>query len=227
MLVAACQVKWKGLRDTFSEKVRSQNLPSGSGSVKGIRWKWFNNMEFIRETILHRATSTNIGTCSSNIVNNREELRLAEEEDIPVHSVDAAESDVNIVSISASPVEVMQENVKVTKDLSPTVRKKFKDSPIKRKAGVDRKIDLEILKMLKSDEKKDSGNVENNRAEDENIAYGKYIAATLSKFDGYHKSLAKMKISQVLFEVESGFVRSCTPSDHPVVSAYSVGGSID
>ena len=112
-------------------------------------------MEFIRETILHRATSTNIGTCSSNIVNNREELRLAEEEDIPVHSVDAAESDVNIVSISASPVKVMQENVKVTKDLSPTVRKKFKDSPIKRKAGVDRKIDLEILKMLKSDEKKD------------------------------------------------------------------------
>ena len=81
--------------------------------------------------------------------------------------------------------------------------------------------------MLKSDEKKDSGNVENNRAEDENIAYGKYISATLSKFDGYHKSLAKMKISQVLFEVESGFVRSCTPSDHPVVSAYSVGGSID
>lgn len=226
MLVAACQVKWKGLRDTFSEKVRSQNHPSGSGSVKGIRWKWFNNMEFIRETILHRATSTNID--SSNIVNNREELRLAEEDiPVPVHSVDAAESDVNIVPISASPVKVMQENVKVKKELSPTVRKKFKDSPIKRKAGVDRKIDLEILKMLKSDEKKDSGNVENNRAEDENIAYGKYIAATLSKFDGYHKSLAKMKISQVLFEVESGFVRNCPPSDHPVVSTYSVDGSID
>ena len=70
-------------------------------------------MEFVRETILHRATSTNIG--SSHIVNNREELRPVQE-DIPVHSVDADESDVNIVSISASPVKVMQENVKVKKD---------------------------------------------------------------------------------------------------------------
>ena len=54
-------------------------------------------MEFVRETILHRATSTNIG--SSHIVNNREELRPVQE-DIPVHSVDADESDVNIVPIT-------------------------------------------------------------------------------------------------------------------------------
>ena len=47
----------------------------------------------------------------------------------------------------------MQESVKVKKEL-PIMRKKCKDSPIKRKAGIDRQIDLEILKMLKSDEKK-------------------------------------------------------------------------
>ena len=75
--------------------------------------------------------------------------------------------------------------------------------------------------------KKNSGNVENNSAEDENMTYRKYIAATLSKFDGYHKSLAKMKISQVLFEVESGFLHSCPAMDHPVTSVHSVAGSID
>ena len=75
--------------------------------------------------------------------------------------------------------------------------------------------------------KKDSGNVQNNSGEDENMTYGKYTAATLSKFDGYHKSLAKMKISQVLFEVESGFLHICPPMDHPVTSIHSVAGSID
>lgn len=82
-------------------------------------------MEFIRETILHRATSTNIGTCSSNIVNNREELRLAEEEDIPVHSVDADESDVNIVPITCISIASKRyaRKCESEKGLSPTVRK--------------------------------------------------------------------------------------------------------
>ena len=81
-------------------------------------------MEFIRETILHRATSTNIGTCSSNIVNNREELRPVQE-DIPVHSVDADESDVNIVPITCISIASKRyaRKCESEKGLSPTVRK--------------------------------------------------------------------------------------------------------
>lgn len=42
------------------------------------------------------------------------------------------------------------------------LKKKFKDSPIKKKTGtIDRQIDLEILRVLKKDQEKDNSNVEN------------------------------------------------------------------
>ncbi|XP_046859259.1 transcription factor Adf-1-like [Xenia sp. Carnegie-2017] len=193
--VSSCQAKWKGLRDTFSENVRNQNLPSGSGTRKEIRWKWFRSMDFIRETILHRATSSNLSCNQSS-----EKLHEIDEEDIVTSDSNEIEQHI-IGALTSTPTT---EKNKRGLELSTVGKKKLKHSPIKRKTSVERKIDLEILKILKADEK--NGNAcgnQGNSVEDDCMAYGKYVGVTLSKFDNYHKSLAKMKIAQVLFEVES------------------------
>lgn len=147
-------------------------------------------MQFVRETILHRATTTNIGASSTN-----------DDEAVTPGVHNQPDSDVE--SELETPLNT-KENVDI-KESSPVLKKKFKDSPIKKKTGtIDRQIDLEILRVLKKDQEKDNSNVENKPvAADENLAYANYIAATLSKFDAHHKSMAKIKISQVLFEVES------------------------
>lgn len=144
-------------------------------------------MQFIRETILHRATKTNIGT-------NNDDVQPPTEQNQP----DSGDDDEAEVQTQ----QEMQVNLDI-KEPSPVLKKKLKDWPIKRKPGIDRKIDLEVLRMLKKNEQKETANVENKSVNVENVAYANYIATTLSKFDAHHKSMAKMRISQVLFEVES------------------------
>ena len=75
-------------------------------------------------------------------------------------------------------------------------------SPIKRsRVSIDKQIDLELLKMLK-EEKKSSTDSTSAQQGDELTSYGKYIAATLRGMDKFHQELVKLKIGQVLFEIQ-------------------------
>lgn len=44
--------KWKMLRDSYSRELAKEKLPSGSGQPTSKRkWKHFNRMDFLRDTI--------------------------------------------------------------------------------------------------------------------------------------------------------------------------------
>lgn len=76
-------------------------------------------------------------------------------------------------------------------------------SPIKKKKNVDREVDIALLKLLKEDKENKSSNVSSSETDAE-ASFGNSIAQTLRSFDYYHKALAKMKITEVLFQVECG-----------------------
>ena len=104
-------------------------------------------MQLVRETILYRATTTNIGASSTN-----------DDEAVTPGVHNQPDSDVE--SELETPLNT-KENVDI-KESSPVLKKKFKDSPIEKKTGtIDRQIDLEILRVLKKDQEKDNSNVEN------------------------------------------------------------------
>lgn len=46
-LVLECQRKWANLRDTFRHNFKAQNMPSGSGAAKKIKWVHFDAMKFL------------------------------------------------------------------------------------------------------------------------------------------------------------------------------------
>nr|XP_049467026.1 uncharacterized protein LOC125908355 [Anopheles coluzzii] len=51
--------KWRNLRDTFSRKLAELNQPSGSG-YKHVRWKYFEQMSFLKDTLTSRPRSGNL-----------------------------------------------------------------------------------------------------------------------------------------------------------------------
>ena len=158
-------------------------------------------MEFIRETIAHRSTSSNIGSDEIHVqcIDIKEEAVDLEEDFINVkensETKDTQELPQNLTDIN--PMPKSPKKACITQPRSRGSR-----SPIKRSRGsIDKQIDLELLKMLK-EEKKSSNDSTSAQPDDELTSYGKYIAATLRGMDKFHQELAKLKLGQVLFEVQ-------------------------
>ncbi|XP_028408663.1 transcription factor Adf-1-like [Dendronephthya gigantea] len=191
------QTKWKGLRDTFTENVRREKLPSGSGRKKVIRWRWFEHMQFVRDCISHRTSSSNIGfvpTYSENEGKACPEKGECSEIELPLQSS-------STLPLEVSSPEVSTNNKTSTEKLDlKRMPSSVHNSPIKKKKNVDQEVDIALLKLLKEDKSSNVGQSET----DAEASFGNSIAHTLRSFDNYQKALAKMKITEVLFQVECG-----------------------
>ena len=158
-------------------------------------------MEFIRETIAHRSTSSNIGSdeIHAQCIDIKEEA-VDLEEDFSNVKENSETKDTQELPQNLTDINLMPKSPKKACITQPRCR--GSRSPIKRSRGsIDKQIDLELLKMLK-EEKKSSNNSTSVQPDDELTSYGKYIAATLRGMDKFHQELAKLKIGQVLFEVQ-------------------------
>ncbi|KYN05105.1 hypothetical protein ALC62_04000, partial [Cyphomyrmex costatus] len=65
-----CKRKWKNLRDRFMRIVSAEKLPSGAASQsKKNKWRFYESLNFLRDTLLRRDILTTIN-CDSKIINN-------------------------------------------------------------------------------------------------------------------------------------------------------------
>lgn len=161
-------------------------------------------MQFVRDCISHRASSGNIGfvpTCSEN-----ERAGFSEtDESIEMNIIDSSLPCSSILEVASSEVTNNNQTISQNLDLKRVHNDQLSigvnKSPVKKKKNVDREIDIAILKLLKEDNKKKSCNVSSSEPDAE-ASFGNSIAHTLRSFDNYHKALAKMKITEVLFQME-------------------------
>ncbi|XP_018317968.1 transcription factor Adf-1 [Mycetomoellerius zeteki] len=70
-----CKRKWKNLCDRFMRIVSAEKLPSGAASQsKKNKWRFYESLNFLRDTLLRRETESNTSVCNNNVnVENEEE----------------------------------------------------------------------------------------------------------------------------------------------------------
>ena len=79
-------------------------------------------------------------------------------------------------------------------------------------------IDIEILRQLKEVTTQPSTGVSTKNDTDEDFAYGRSIALSLKKLQPQQKSMAKLKIQQVLHDIE--FLPPLPPLSYPPREQY-------
>ena len=69
--VEKCKIRWRSLRHTFKKKLSEESKPSGAAGGKKRPWQWMEAMDFLRDQMRKRNTTTNmddhiqVATCSS------------------------------------------------------------------------------------------------------------------------------------------------------------------
>ena len=110
-------------------------------------------MEFIRETIAHRSTSSNIGSDEIHVqcIDIKEEA-VDLEEDFSNVKENSETKDTQELPQNLTDINPMPKSPKKACITQP--RSRGSRSPIKRSRGsIDKQIDLELLKMLKEEKR--------------------------------------------------------------------------
>ena len=170
-----------------------EKFPSGSGGKKVIRWKWLEQMQFVRDYISHRTSSGNIGfvpACSENEETGCPEQDEPSEidctDDLPLslfgELVEGASEVAQVPTLNRSCTQKLDLKRVPSNQLQTRTNK----SPIKKRKNVDQQVDLAILKMLK-EEKENKVPCGTPSEPDAEASFGKSIAQTMRGFNKYQK----------------------------------------
>jgi hypothetical protein len=197
-----CQKRWKGLRDKFVREIKKvKKKKSGDeGPAYVSCWPHFQAMMFVSDTIKHRTTTSNFGTEPSQ-----------EEDDTTDNPIDIEDSTCatcfNELDEPSSPGTASTNTTSSTTTTSisgssaPSPTRKSstplaKSQAKKKKTRAD-EVDELLVKSLHSLQESKKAKID-----DEEGHYGEQIAATLRRFTPRQKALAKMKIQELLFNIE-------------------------
>ncbi|XP_041349472.1 uncharacterized protein LOC121368790 [Gigantopelta aegis] len=172
--------RWKYLRDQYTKCKRSQVGRSGDPAVKKHKWKYFDLLNFLSDHVKHRETDGNLNrsTCSPKET-LREDIKDSDTDGEPDTQADKESLDDPQSKPSAS----------CSATDPQTQRKKVTSKP------KDTCVDEALISYLKN---------RSTAREPDNAdtLFGKMVGASLEKLSKRNRSLAKLKIQQVLYEME-------------------------
>ncbi|XP_062512285.1 transcription factor Adf-1-like isoform X1 [Corticium candelabrum] len=203
-----CQKKWKSLRDKYVREVKllqKKRLSGTGGPPATSSWVFFTVMTFLDISVKHRTTDSNFSLLESQQESQQQESQQQESqqqenqpgESQPAESepYDSDETVDNHESNEAHNSSVICQVETGPRQLSITPATKRK----RRRKGPEDELETSIVERLNS--------LDSKRAHvdsDEDGLFGRQIAATLRRFPYEKKAFAKLRLQQVMLEVELG-----------------------
>lgn len=183
------KAKWQNLRDTFRRECNKQQCNTGDGTpdVISSQWKFYENMTFLKDTIMPRQTICNIQKeineeDPSSPENSLSNDMVHEEEKLENHNTPKE-------SIVRPDLSSVYSNIQ-----TPSKRKKFKNNPI---ADL---IEIEKQKLKRFDTIKDNTEKSDNYKDDEDFHFLMSMLPHLKEIPKQRKLSVRMKLQQVLIE---------------------------
>lgn len=123
------QKKWKNIRDSYSRILREQrSKPSGSAFKKEKPWPWTESLKFLKESVKHRKTFTNLDVSNAALIGSCNETDISTvdlDESLETSAVD--NKCVPRQESSAKPVTGKQSR---SKDLETAILEELKNNKI-------------------------------------------------------------------------------------------------
>ncbi|XP_011406710.1 PREDICTED: transcription factor Adf-1-like [Amphimedon queenslandica] len=197
--VADCKKKWKSLRDRYVRECKGIRRPTGTGGPPPkSHWSYFTIMSFIKDTVRHRKTESNIPECGEE-----EESEIIQED----HSEDQVlpTKETNY-SQEISPIFVPSPNSQSLSNMSsPSTSVSTFKSPLKKKAKKEQvdAVFIETLKTISSGFADSRGtHGATGKDVDDDYHFVMQILGNLKRLDNPKRAMAKVYILQYLTSIE-------------------------
>ncbi|KAJ8049123.1 hypothetical protein HOLleu_01724 [Holothuria leucospilota] len=206
---------WKNLKDSYRQATNAElkRMKSGSGAISKKPWKFMELMSFLKPFV-----STESGSCSNVLVppnaeydSDVEVVQAAAMQCVVHHVEDSQEEDTKSQDDIVPEIEARLEfsSSRSTMVVRPAVTPKHVSNAVgrKRKTATD-DVDRSLLDFIAEAEQTQASLLEKvtpePSADNEENLMGKSVAAALRRLTPYKRAFAKVKIQELLFEIEFG-----------------------
>ena len=205
---------FKNLRDRFM-KMRREYKPSGSGGGISIEpsWQFYKQLEFLAPFVKHRPTLCNLSQNVDNIDPEETTSETCESNgNADMETIFAACDDSQVMTAAVHPpvpteadLLVMDGEECTNNSIESTpANNSFQAGPIpKKRSKRTQEKGNNIIAILNALESSNEFimNASNKQEPDADEVFGKSIGKELKELTDYQKSLAKLRIQQVLHEI--------------------------
>ncbi len=204
------KAEWEKLRENYRKCLtkREKATRSGAAAKKLPTCNFFAELSFLRDTLLNRRTESNLPQPPGGTLSQPPNTLSQPPANLTQPSAILPQTPDNDLTVSVGDITAHEPAAPSTTlhgFFSPFKKQKYENNKTKKANDIQLGIDALLVKALTKDMSPSPEQVPKQglkEKDDPDLLFCLSLVDTVKRLDGRKKSLAKMKIQQVLFELE-------------------------